>query len=77
MKSNNSEFKERLLMEYTMLVEKMNDLKHYLDTYNDTSKEMTEEQNTYLQLMGKQMEAMMQYRSSLYERIMMIMDSKI
>jgi hypothetical protein len=72
-----TDFKERLLMEYTTLVEKMEDLRIFLDEYNDTSKEMTEEQNAYLQLMGKQMEGMIQYRSALYERIMMIMDGVI
>jgi hypothetical protein len=72
-----TDFKERLLMEYTTLVEKMEHLRIFLDEYNDTSKEMTEEQNAYLQLMGKQMEGMIQYRSALYERIMMTMDGKI
>lgn len=75
-KETSGEFKERLLMEYTMLVEKMKDLQIYLDKYNNGN-DMTQDQNSYLQLMGKQMEAMTQYRICLYNRIMMIMDRKI
>ena len=73
---NNAGFKERLLMEYTQIVEKSEDLRLYLNSYN-TGSDMTEEMNAYLQLMGKQMEAMIQYRQCLYERIMMIMDGVI
>lgn len=76
MKEDKNLWKERLVMEYTMLIEKICDLQRYLDNYNDGS-DMTQDQSVYLQLARKQMEAMCMYRESLFERIMMIMDRKI
>lgn len=77
MKEDKNMFKERLLMEYTNLVEEMVKLQNYINQFNSGDSEITQNQNTYLQLMGKQLEGMMQYRQSLYQRIMMFMTGEM
>lgn len=77
MKEDKNMFKERLLMEYTNLVEETVKLQNYVNQFNSGDSEITQNQNTYLQLMGKQLEAMIQYRQSLYQRIMMFMTGEM
>jgi len=77
MKEDKNMFKERLLMEYTSLVEETIKLQNYVNQFNSGDSELTQNQNTYLQLMGKQLEAMIQYRQCLYQRIMMFMTGEM
>lgn len=75
MEKYNSEFKERLLMEYNDIINKIDRLSFYLNEVKELSND--DNMRSYIEICQRQTEFMMQYKGCLETRILMIMDGVV